>query len=231
MKISGFIKTSLLDYEGKIVSVIFTQGCNFKCPYCHNPQLIPLSNEETGLFSVKKIINFLQQRKGLIDGISITGGEPTLQQDLVSFIERVKSLGLLVKLDTNGSRPEILEKLLPSALLDYVALDIKMSPDKYHLLSGTKKSVMKIQKSLQLIKKSKVDYELRTTVVPGLHSKDDIKSIGNFINKSSILYLQNFRPLVTYDTNLSTINSFPPSKLEEFKEILKTYVDLVKIRD
>src|SRR5690554_5488754 len=170
MKIIGFQKTSLIDYPGKIVSIIFTQGCNFKCPYCHNSDLIFFQSVNNEYFPHDYIFSFLKKRKGLIDGVSITGGEPTLQPDLYNFIVKIKDINLNIKLDTNGSNPELIKSLIDDKLIDYIAMDIKGPLDKYECIIDNKINTDKIIKSISLIKNSKVDYEFRTTVVPGIHN-------------------------------------------------------------
>jgi pyruvate formate lyase activating enzyme len=235
MKIAGFQKTSLIDYPGKIVSIVFTQGCNLKCPYCHNSELIPLENTDNSYFPEEDIFDFLKMRKKLIDGVSITGGEPLLQPDLINFIKRLKNDGLLVKLDTNGTNPIMLENLLKGNLLNYIAMDVKAPFAKYELATGVGHLNEKINLSIELIKdtgnKQNLDYEFRTTVVPGIHKNEDILEIGKIIKGAKNFYLQNFRPVNTYDPELMKITGFPPAKLAQFKEIISPYVDKVKIRE
>jgi len=235
MKIAGFQKTSLIDYPGKIVSIVFTQGCNLKCPYCHNSELIPLESTDNSYFPEEDIFDFLKMRKKLIDGVSITGGEPLLQPDLIDFIRRLKNDGLLVKLDTNGTNPIMLENLLKDNLLNYIAMDVKAPFAKYKLATGVGYLNEKINFSIELIKdagnKQSLDYEFRTTVVPGIHDDNDILEIGKLIKGAKNFYLQNFRPVNTYDPELMKITGFPPTKLTQFKEIISPYVDKVEIRE
>lgn len=231
MKITGFQKTSLMDYPGYIVSIIFTQGCNFSCPYCHNSDLIPLENGKREYFPLSYIYQFLKKRKGLIDGICITGGEPTLQSDLYSFIKHVKEMNLKIKLDTNGSKPALVKNLVTKKLINYLAMDIKGPLDRYHEIVGKVINTDNIKKSISLIKKSGIDYEFRTTVVPGLHCLKDIKKIGYLIKGANKFFIQNFKPKNTFNKSFLRKNGFPPVKLKEFKETIKPYVKYVEIRD
>ena len=190
MLIGGLQKTSLLDYPGKISAIVFTQGCNFRCPYCHNPELLKADGNTLNM-SVSTVLDFLKTRRGKLDGVVITGGEPCLHADLPEFIKEIKQLGFLVKLDTNGSCPGMLERLINENLLDYIAMDIKAPPDKYPLIAGVKTDVEKIQQSAKLIMESKIDYEFRTTIIKEMHSLDDIVSICKLVGNVKY-YLQNF---------------------------------------
>ncbi|MBR2386976.1 anaerobic ribonucleoside-triphosphate reductase activating protein, partial [bacterium] len=169
MLIGGVEKTSLIDYPEKLTAVVFTIGCNFRCGYCHNPELIKLK-EDSKILDEEDFFAYLEKRKGLLDAVTITGGEPTLQNDLADFIKRVKDMGFLVKLDTNGCSPEILEKLINEKLLDYIAMDIKNSIDNYNKVVRNFTDKEKILKSINLIMNSGVDYEFRTTTLKSLVS-------------------------------------------------------------
>lgn len=221
MKISGIIKTSLIDYPGHISTSIFTQGCNFKCPYCHNPALIPFDSSNEEYIDLNYFWNFIENRKNFIDGIVITGGEPTLQSDLIEFIEKIKIRDFKVKLDTNGSRPEILKKLIENELIDYIAMDIKSSIDKYSDYSDDNSIGDKIIQSVNLIKEAEINYEFRTTVVPGLHDEDDIKNIAEIVSGVENFTLQNFRKERTYDKNYENKSPFTEKKLKSFKKIFR----------
>ncbi|MGM0501215.1 MAG: anaerobic ribonucleoside-triphosphate reductase activating protein [Bacillota bacterium] len=231
MKISGIQKTSLMDYPDQIATIIFTQGCNFACPYCHNPHLIPDSSSDNNYYSESKVLDFLKSRKDLIDGLVITGGEPTLQSDLLNFIEKIKAIGLKVKLDTNGSNPELLSQLINENLLNYIAMDVKAPLKEEKPILGKTGFKKCIVKSIQLIKNSDIDYEFRTTVVPTLHDKEKIEEIGKLIQGSKYHYIQNFRPKNTLNPELSKVKEFPPAKLKKFKNILSKYVEKVFIRN
>ena len=197
MHISGFEKFTLLDYPGKMVAVVFTPGCVFRCPFCHNPELIePRDKESKKLFlenKEKEFFEFLEKRKGKLDGVCITGGEPTLQKDLLSFIKKVKKMGFLVKLDTNGLFPDRVEKIMDADVVDYWAIDIKHTKEKYHIATGKKISIEKIERSVQLLMKRAKDYEFRTTVVPGIHEEKDFNAIADWIDGAKAYYLQEFR--------------------------------------
>ena len=189
MNIAGVQKVTLLDYPGKVACEIFTQGCNFECPFCQNSSLIPITN--TGEFSEEEIFEYLNLRKKILDGVVITGGEPTVQKDLKGFIKKIKDLGLLVKLDTNGGNPKVLQELIDEDLVDYVAMDIKNIFNKYNITAGKKINLDNIKKSIEILKASKIDYEFRTTIIKEMHSLDDIISICKLVGNAKY-YLQNF---------------------------------------
>lgn len=189
MNIAGVQKVTLLDYPGKVACEIFTQGCNFECPFCQNSGLIPITN--TGEFSEEEIFEYLNLRKNILDGVVITGGEPTVQKDLKGFIKKIKDLGLLVKLDTNGGNPKVLQELIDEDLVDYVAMDIKNIFNKYNITAGKKINLDNIKKSIEILKASKIDYEFRTTIIKEMHSLDDIISICKLVGNAKY-YLQNF---------------------------------------
>ena len=191
MKIGGFQKTTLLDFPGQLAAIVFTSGCNFRCPYCHNASLAlgggdPISEDE--------VIDYLKLRRGVLDGVSISGGEPLLQKGLIPFILRIRELGLKVKLDTNGSMPSVLSGLLEDGLIDYVAMDIKGSRQSYESCTGVEGvNLMEVDKSIHLIMESGVDYEFRTTVTRELHSANDIADIAEWIKGAKRYYLQTFK--------------------------------------
>ena len=189
MNIAGVQKVTLLDYPGKVACEIFTQGCNFECPFCQNSSLIPITN--TGEFSEEEIFEYLNLRKNILDGVVITGGEPTVQKDLKGFIKKIKDLGLLVKLDTNGGNPKVLQELIDEDLVDYVAMDIKNIFNKYNITAGKRINLDNIKKSIEILKASKIDYEFRTTIIKEMHSLDDIVNICKLVGNAKY-YLQNF---------------------------------------
>lgn len=189
MNIAGVQKVTLLDYPGKVACEIFTQGCNFECPFCQNSSLIPITN--TGEFSEEEIFEYLNLRKNILDGVVITGGEPTVQKDLKGFIKKIKDLGLLVKLDTNGGNPKVLQELIDEKLVEYVAMDIKNIFNKYNITAGKRINLDNIKKSIEILKASKIDYEFRTTIIKEMHSLDDIVSICKLVGNAKY-YLQNF---------------------------------------
>jgi len=180
--ISGLQKMTLLDYPGKVACTIFTQGCNFRCPFCHNSDLLGSEGPET--IPEETLMAFLRKRVGLLDAVCITGGEPTLQPGLEDLIVKIKALGYLVKLDTNGSRPEVLKALVEKNLLDYVAMDIKNSPEKYGATAGVPNMRLdKIEESIQYLLAGNVAYEFRTTVMDELHEPEDFEAIGKWLRK------------------------------------------------
>ena len=222
------IETSLIDWEGKIVSTLYLPSCNFRCPYCYNCDLI-MHPENFPTISRRKIDNFILERKDFIDGICMSGGEPTLYPDLPAYFKETKEKGFLIKLDTNGTNPKLLENLLNFGLVDYIALDIKSSLDfdNYSKAAGIKdKTVLeKVKDSIELIMNSKVDYEFRTTVVPLLHSDETIMEIARYIAGAKKYVLQNFSPLEkTLDPSFQKIKPYSTEKIQELSEKAKKYV-------
>ena len=229
MLIKGIQKTTLLDYPGKIASIIFLAGCNFRCPYCQNPSLVN-GYEELPTIPEREIIGFLRGRLKWLDGVCITGGEPTLHKDLPRFISKVKKDGLLVKLDTNGSNPGMLEGLLGEGLLDYVAMDIKVPLQRYAEVVKTKVDMNKIQRSVEMICKSGLDYEFRTTVVPGLLGEEDIAEITSWLKGSKKYYLQQFRNHDTLDKALREVSPYTPEELHSLAAIASKGFETCEVR-
>ena len=227
MKICGLNKTTLLDYPGYVAATVFVGGCNFRCPFCHNGDLVLCSNELSG-YREEEIFAFLKKRKNVLEGVCVTGGEPTLYKELPKFIEKIKELGYKVKLDTNGSNPEMLKVLVKEKLVDYVAMDIKAPVYNYDKVCGVLVDVEKIKESVEILKANSVPYEFRTTLVKELHSKEDVLEIGKWILGAENYYLQSYQET---DKNLSY--GFLPIEKDEikvFKEELKKYVKNVNIR-
>jgi pyruvate formate lyase activating enzyme len=221
--IKGLQKTSLIDYPDRICSVIFLPGCDFRCPYCQNPDLIN-NPEKLPTLDESEFLEFLKNRKGLIDGVCITGGEPTIHKDLPELVKKIKETGLLVKLDTNGSNPDMLEHLLNSKLLDYIAMDIKAPLNKYEKVVRVKVSIDKIKESIEMIRNSGVEYEFRSTVLPELHTKDDIVEIARMIRGARKYYLQQFRPLITLDPAFKKCSSFTKKELQKIAKECSKFV-------
>lgn len=190
MKISALQKISLIDYPDKIAAIVFTQGCNFRCAYCHNSQLI--NCQKNGNFTPESIFDFLKSRQGKLEGLVITGGEPTLQPDLPEFIAQVKEMGYKVKLDSNGSNSTMLKKLIDQKLVDYIAMDVKAPLDKYEKIVGKKINIAEVKKSIKLIIGSGIDHEFRTTYTDKLLSIADVKGIIKLIRGAKKYYLQNY---------------------------------------
>lgn len=225
MLIGGFQKMTMLDFPGKVACTIFTYGCNFRCPFCHNATLVI---DEAQLFSESEILSYLNKRKGILDGVCISGGEPLLQSDIFDFIEKVKALGLLVKLDTNGSYPEKLKEAIDRGLVDYVAMDIKTSKEDYSKVADVNVKIEEIEKSVQILLESKVDYEFRTTVVRELHTKENFEKISVWIKGAKRYFLQCFRD----NENLigNNLSAYTTPELEGFLEVLKNNINEVSLR-
>jgi pyruvate formate lyase activating enzyme len=230
LRISGLERSSLLDYPGKISAIIFTHGCNLKCPYCHNPELVIEGFEQSGSFSEEEILNFLESRKGKLDALVITGGEPLVQSDLLPFIRKVKEMGFLIKLDSNGTFPDRLKDFIDTGLIDYVAMDVKYPKVGYVKNSMIPGVAKKIERSIKIIMDSGLDYEFRTTYVKPLHSLESAEGIGKMIKGAKNYYIQNFRPGKTIDPTLTKKNSFTTKELEQIKKTIEKYVENVQIR-
>ena len=227
-KLAGLQKTTFIDYPEKIACIVFTQGCNFRCGYCHNPELF--ENKEPVL-SVPAFFEFLNKRKGKLDGVVITGGEPTLHgKDLIEFIKEVKSLGFLVKLDTNGTHPDVLQELLNENLLDYIAMDIKAPLAKYKTITQTDIDTKIIKKSIDMIMNSGVDYEFRTTIVKSQLSVEDLRQIGELIQGAKRYYMQKFLATKILDETLMSEESYTDEEFKNLRTILEGYVDFVDYR-
>lgn len=231
MLIGGLEKLSLIDYPGKMAAVAFSLGCNFQCPFCQNPELVDSKKmKKQPRIKEDAFFDFLKSRQDLLDGVCLTGGEPTIQPDLIDFIKKIKQLGFLVKLDTNGSNPEILKKLFQENLLDFVAMDIKSSPEKYPEAINQKIDFKKIEQSIELIKQSKIAYEFRTTLVPGLVDEEEIRKIGQWLKGAELFALQQFRPEKTLDPAYQKINPYPQEKIQKLAEIARPYFKKVELR-
>lgn len=227
MEINGIIRQTLLDYPGEVATTIFTGRCNFRCPYCHNPNLVEKSSNRDEI-KEEKFFKFLDKREGLLDAVCITGGEPTLHPDLKDFIEKIKEKGYKVKLDTNGSNPRELEDLLP--LLDYVAMDIKAPRDRYQEVTRSEVDPEKIQESVDLLMNSDVEYEFRTTVAPELISKEDIEEIGEWLDGADSYYIQQFSSKQTLDPEYREKEPYSEDKLEEMKKLVEDHFNTCEIR-
>ena len=228
MKISGFQKTTLLDYPGKVACTVFLNGCNFRCPLCHNADLV-IPESETGIFTENEIFEYLKKRKGILDGVCITGGEPLLNKEISEFMKRIKEMGLLVKLDTNGSFPERLEEIIRAGVVDYVAMDIKNSFEKYSETSGlSNKDLTNIKRSIDLIMEGKTDYEFRTTVVREFHTVEDIKKIAKTISGAKRYFLQAF--VDSGHLIGQNLHVVPAEEMNRMKAAAKEYVEEVCLR-
>ena len=219
MNICGYQKTTLLDYPGHVAATFFTGGCNFRCPFCHNSDLITYPSS-TDNISEEEIFTFLKKRKNILSGICITGGEPTLQPDLAEFIEKVRSYGYKIKLDTNGYRPEVIADLLEKNLLDYIAMDIKAGYSNYITASGISNLIIKkIEDSVSIIENSGIPYEFRTTVVKELHNETDFQEIADMLSPKSPYFIQSFKD--SGNILISGLSSCNNEELNKFLSIVK----------
>ena len=222
----GLDKLSLLDFEDRMSCVLFSKACNFRCPFCHNGFTV-LESDET--IPWEEVMKYLKLRKGMLDAVVVSGGEPTLLPGLIDKLKDIKSLGYEVKLDTNGTNPELVEEYIKTGLIDYVAMDIKNSEEKYAITSGVKQVPMdKIKQTIQLLMNSGIDYEFRTTLVNEFHKLEDIEGIGELIKGAKVLYLQKF---VDRESCIQRgLHEVDEETANRFKEILLKYVDKVELR-
>lgn len=223
MVFHGFQKMTMLDFPGYVACTVFTPGCNFRCPFCHNSLLVTKVNENE-MYSEDEIIGYLRKRKGVIDGICISGGEPLMHDDIFDFVKKVKETGMLVKIDTNGSFPDKLKKLIDSGNIDYVAMDIKNCPDKYAETIGYSDfDFSPVRKSVELLLAGKVEYEFRTTVVKEFHTTQDMVKIGELINGADKYFIQHF---IESDGNIQ--QGLTPVDREEMEKLRISVSGFVK---
>lgn len=233
MLISGVQKFTMLDYPDRTAAIVFTPGCNMRCKFCHNKEFVlpqEIKKIAGSFVSESSILHFLDTRKGLLDGVVISGGEPTLQKDLRAFIEKVRAKGFLVKLDTNGHRPEVVKELLDAALLDYIAMDVKTLPQNYNDLVGAGDFEKTIPESIEIIKKSGIAYEFRTTMIKEIHTPEIIEEMVGILAGSEKYYIQTFRPKNTLDPTFEKYHPFEPSEMKEICQKFAQVVDEVGIR-
>ena len=220
MKIGGLQKVSLIDYPGLICATIFLQGCNFKCSYCHNPELVD-SKLFQPCIKENEVLAFLNMRKGKLDAVTITGGEPTIHDDLAAFIKKIKKMKFAVKLDTNGSQPQIVKNLLDEKLLDFIAMDIKAPLEKYKSVVKVPVNTDSIKESIKLILKAKIPHEFRTTIVQSQLEEKDILQIAELISGANSYVLQKFVPVKTLDKKLLKEKSYPDEQFQKIKKHLE----------
>ena len=228
MKIGGFQKTTLLDYPEHVSAIIWTVGCNFRCPFCYNTGLV---YEESDLFSEDEILSFLDKRKAFLEALTISGGEPFLQKDLKNFCKKVKNLGYKIKIDTNGTFPDKLKEMIDEKLVDYISMDIKAPKEKYEKLSGVKTDIEKINKSIEILQNSDIDYEFKTTVVPEFLEDKDIQEIAKWIKGSNKYFLQQFKndiPVIKSD--LASLKPYSEEYLQNILKEVKPYFSKCKLR-
>jgi len=229
MRIGAVQKTSLIEYPGKISAIIFIQGCNFRCPYCHNPELV-IPSTFAAPVPEEEITAFLKSRIGYLEAIVITGGEPCLNNDLIEFMDKIKNFGFCLKLETNGSFPEKISEIIERGVVDYIGMDIKGPPGKYERIVKADIDSGRILESVEIIKNSGLSYEFQTTVVRSMLEKEDFERIGELVRGAGRFFLQKFRPTKTLDPDFLNEESYSEGELEEFRGILKRYVTECEIR-
>jgi pyruvate formate lyase activating enzyme len=227
MKIGGLQKTTLIDYPGKIGAIVFTMGCNFRCPYCHNPELV---DETAGRIEEDVVLAFLEKRKGLLEAVTVTGGEPTVHDDLIPFMQKLKAVGYLVKLDSNGTHPDVLRTAIREKCVDYIAMDMKSPLQTYGGTVARPVDIEKIRESITLLIEDTVDYEFRTTVVKSLLSPEDIRSIGEDIRGAKRYFLQKFVPTKTLNPAFLRKTTYTDAEFEEMRTMMSEYVKTCDIR-
>jgi len=232
MVIAGLQKMTLLDYPGKVACTVFLRGCNYRCPFCHNSGI--LDGSVPSELTQEQLLAFLDKRKGILDGVCVTGGEPTLQPDLEELLTKIKALGFSVKLDTNGSRPEVLKALVHKGLVDYVAMDIKNCPSRYDITAGARESALCVEESMRFLLSGGVDYEFRTTVVDELHDAEGMEELGRWLlslepgRKAKRIFIQ---PYVDRDSVLQPgLHTPTEEKLRIFTKILTSCAETVSLR-
>ena len=236
MQIGGLQKLTLIDYPGKVACTVFLTGCNFRCPFCYSGELvIPERIEKQPKIPEKDFFDFLKKRMKLLDGVVLCGGEPTVNKDLVAFIKKIRELGYLIKLDTNGSNPDVLKKLIKAKLLDYVAMDIKAPQEKYFEAVGlpkymNDKIVKSINLSINILKESGLDFEFRTTIVPEMLEKEDIFKITKWIKPAPKYFLQNFRAEKTINGELEKQRPYPNAYLLDIQKKISPFFDICRVR-
>ncbi len=229
MKIGALQKVSLIDYPGEICAIVFTQGCNFRCPYCHNPELVNPELYDENL-PEEIVFSFLAKRKGKIDAVTITGGEPTIQQGLTDFVKRIRKKGYSIKIDTNGSNPEVIDTLLSMKLLDYIAMDIKSPAEKHKIVTRSQINFDTIKQTIELIMKSGIPYEFRTTALKKLLEEHDILDIASLIKNARLYVLQQFVPSKVLDRGFIKYESYSRDELEFLSKKIAQHVANILIR-
>lgn len=231
MRFAGFIKTTLLDWDGMVACTVYLPGCNYRCPFCHNRDIV-LHPEEHQKIEEEAIFEYVEENNDFLDGVVISGGEPTLHPDLYRFITTLRQKGMKIKLDTNGSNPDVLDDLLGAKLLDYVAMDVKALLDEksYNMAAGTSVDLAALKRSISLIIDSGVDHEFRTTVVPHLVREDDPEQIAIALKGARRYVLQQFRPLVTLDENLTVLDPYSETVIMDMARKAKKHVRKLSLR-
>ena len=231
MQIGGLQKTTLIDYPGRIAATVFLCGCNFYCGFCYNSEIVlPQKIKNQLKISEKDFFSFLKERRNLLEGIVLSGGEPCINPDLPDFIKKIKKLGYLVKLDTNGSNPKMLRDLINKKLIDYAAMDVKVPKERYPEIYGKKIKIKNIEESIKILKEEKIDSEFRTTIVPTIHQKEDILKIARWIKPAKKYYLQNFRPEKTIDPKFEKLKPYPEDYLLEIQKAVSPFFEVCQVR-
>ena len=234
MKFAGLVKQSLVDYPGEVTAVLFTRGCNIRCPFCQNTHLLLRSPRVSEpVITMEEAAEFLKERLGFLDAVTVTGGEPTLYEELPAALAAFKELGYLVKLDTNGTNPAMLQQLINSGCLDYVAMDIKAPLDyrKYARACGklTTEEFFNVRSSIRMLMEAAIQVEFRTTVVPLLHPSEDVEEIARYIQGASLYSLQQFNPSVTLDTDYGAVVPYTRQEMQELADRCSPYVQTVRV--
>lgn len=231
MKIAGFIRTTLLDWDGKVACTIYLAGCDFRCPYCHNKDIV-LNSDTVEEMDEEKIMDYIRDNADFLDGVVISGGEPTLNKDLSRLIRRIRDMGLKIKIDTNGCHPDVLDDLIGAGYIDFAAMDIKapLTKERYSAVAGTDVDPAKLKRSIGIIMDSGIDYEFRTTVAPILIKPDDIEAICKDIRGAKCYCLHQFRPKICLNGSFEALDPYKDSIILDMAETAKGYVKKVKVR-
>lgn len=229
MTICGLQKLTLIDFPGRLAATVFLCGCNLRCPWCYSKELVlPEEMQKLPKISEKEFFGFLAERQGMLAGVVVCGGEPTTYQDFPKFAKKIKDMGFAVKLDTNGSNPAMLKKLIDKKLVDYVAMDVKLPKERYQKELGINPT--EIEKSINILKESKIDFEFRTTIVPTVHTREDIVGIAKWLSPVKKYYLQNFRPERTINPKFEKLKPYPDKELLEIQKAVAPFFEICKVR-
>ena len=231
IQIGGLQKVTLIDFPGRLACTVFLTGCNFRCPFCYASELVlPEKIKNQPKISEKELFKFLKERKKLIDGVVLCGGEPTMSRELIPLIKKIKKMGFFVKLDTNGSDPKILKKLIDEKLIDYVAMDVKVPQEKYKKIFGKRVKIEDVEESIKTLKEGKIGYEFRSTIIPGVHNKEDIIKMANWIRGAKAYYLQQFRREKTINPKFEKVKPYSREFLLEVKRVISPLFEICQLR-